>query len=274
MYPSITKRTLDKCIEWAKSHPGVKIFEAEEKLIYHCRHSILSFQSKEFEKKEDAAFDVTEGSYEGAEIAELIGLMILHTIANEEKLIPVECIGIYRDDGLIVVQMCRRDQDALRKKLIKLFKEKFELDISISIGLRVVDFLDVSFNLNNGTYRTFNKPDSTPIYVNKMSNHPPTTIRQIPKMVNKRLCKTSSSSQVFNESKQTFQNALQKAKYNHILEWRSPENNTSNRIRRRKAIWYNIPWSNTVKSKIGKEFLTLIDKWFVSNPFLKRNSIE
>ena len=50
-----------------------------------------------------------------------------------------------------------RDQDVLRKKRIKILKEKFELKEkeigTISIGLKVADFLDVSFNLNNNTYK-------------------------------------------------------------------------------------------------------------------------
>ena len=81
-------------------------------------------------------------------------------------------------------------------------------------------------------------------------------------MVNKHFVQDLIINKVFNESKQLFQSSLQKGKYNHNLEWSNPENNTSNRIRRWKAIWYNIPWPNTVKSKIGKEFLALIDKWF------------
>ena len=52
---------------------------------------------------------MAEVRYEGAKIAELIGLIILNTIVNKEKIIPAECIGIYRDDGLIVVEMCRQD---------------------------------------------------------------------------------------------------------------------------------------------------------------------
>ena len=39
--------------------------------------------------------------YDGAEIAEFVGLYILSKL---EKIIPQENIGLYRDDGLCVVQ--------------------------------------------------------------------------------------------------------------------------------------------------------------------------
>ena len=47
-------------------------------------------------------------------------------------------------------------------------------------------------NLTNETYQSHNKEGNTPIYVNKFSNHPPTTMKEIPTMI-KRQLKTSST---------------------------------------------------------------------------------
>ena len=41
------------------------------------------------------------------------------------------------------------------------------LNITIRAGLRIVNFLDVQFNLNNGTYQPYRKPDNSPVYINK-----------------------------------------------------------------------------------------------------------
>ena len=46
-------------------------------------------------------FDVTMGSAYGAETSELIGAYLLNKISH---LIPKQQIGLYRDDGLAVVQ--------------------------------------------------------------------------------------------------------------------------------------------------------------------------
>ena len=52
-------------------------------------------------KKCKANFDVTMGAYDGAGVAEFVGLYILSKL---EKIIPQENIGLYRDDWLCVVR--------------------------------------------------------------------------------------------------------------------------------------------------------------------------
>ena len=51
-------------------------------------------------KSTDSCFDVTMGSYGGAEICELVGIFILKSL--EDK-IDKQDIGLYRDDGLIIL---------------------------------------------------------------------------------------------------------------------------------------------------------------------------
>ena len=112
MYPTISADTLSKSIQWASTYAGITISKEEEELIYHSRESILFCQRKEYEKRTNPIFEVTEGSYEGAEIAELIWLMILDKIVNKKQILEGKQIGIYRDDCLIATDMCTREQDA------------------------------------------------------------------------------------------------------------------------------------------------------------------
>ena len=48
-------------------------------------------------KSGDSNFDITMGSFDGAELCELVALFILYTIAKEYEL---NTAGLYRDDGL------------------------------------------------------------------------------------------------------------------------------------------------------------------------------
>ena len=60
--------------------------------------------------------------------------------------------------------------------------------------------MDVTFNLNDGTYRPYQKPDNIIQYIYIESNHLPNIIKQIPKTRKKRLCQLSSNEEIFNES--------------------------------------------------------------------------
>ena len=53
--------------------------------------------------------------------------------------------------------------------------------------MKVVNYLDVTFNLNDGTYRPYQKTDNIIQYIHVESNHPPNIIKQIPKTIEKRL---------------------------------------------------------------------------------------
>ena len=95
-------------------------------------------------------------------------------------------IGLYRDDGLASGSQTPRQLDIIKKKLCKIFKDN-ELSITIQANLKVVNFLDLTLDLNSGLYKTFMKPNDIPVYVNVKSNHPPSILKNIPAAVNKRL---------------------------------------------------------------------------------------
>ena len=107
-------------------------------------------------KGDDNLFDVTMGSYDGAEVCELVGLYILHNLGNKYG---KENIGLYRDDGLAAFNKISGPQaERIKKDFQKILKE-LDLKIEIKTNLKVVDFLDVTFNLATEMYYPFKKPN-------------------------------------------------------------------------------------------------------------------
>ena len=85
-------------------------------------------------------FDVTVGSYDGAEVCEIVGLFMLDMLS---KLFEKNSIGLYRDDGLSIFRNYNGHQnDKVRKDLMKLFK-KYQLNLDTKCNLKIVDYLDI-----------------------------------------------------------------------------------------------------------------------------------
>ena len=86
----------------------------------------------------------------------------------------------------------------MRKNITKIFKDT-SFAIDVETNLKTVDILDVTFNLNNGTYRPYKKPNDLLSCINKSSNHPPQIINQ-PKTINENFSRNSSIEEIFNSS--------------------------------------------------------------------------
>ena len=118
------------------------------------------------------------------------------------------------------------------------------LNITIQTGLRIVNSLDVQFNLNNGTYQTCRKPDNTPVYINKKYNHPPEVLKQLPRSIAKRISHILSDGNVFRNSIPTYSEALRKSGFNDTLTYntKATDCDTSEKKKcNRKVIWFNPP---------------------------------
>ena len=74
-------------------------------------------------------------------------------------------------------------------------------------------------NLENESYRPFNKSNNTPLYVHKLSNHPPSVTKNIPAGVNKLLSSISSDEQIFEMAAPLYQQALNNNGYNYQLKF-------------------------------------------------------
>ena len=118
-YPSITEEILEKAISFAKSL--MDIDDHKIRTIKHCRKSLLFHNNVAWKKKTTTScFDVTMGSYDGAEVCELVGPFILSKLENIGK----KNTGLYRDDGLVVLRnMNAWGIDKIRKIIIKMFKD-------------------------------------------------------------------------------------------------------------------------------------------------------
>ena len=88
----------------------------------------------------------------------------------------------------------------IRKVVIKTFKD-VGFKIEIKTNLKIVDFLDVTLNLNKGTYNPYKKSNDKILYINTLSNHPLQIIKHLPTSINERLSKNSSNEEIFNKSK-------------------------------------------------------------------------
>ena len=275
-YPSITERTLDKAISFASEHTTIT---AESiRIIKHSRKSLLFHLDQSWKKKDsNSCFDVTMGSFDGAEICELIGIYMQSILA---KIISKSDMGLYRDDGLIVLNNKNGQQtDRTRKKIVKIFKDT-DFSIDITTNLVEVNFLDVTFNLLNETYRPYRKPNDELKYINVSSNHPPQIIKQLVNTINGRLSANSSSEKVFNESKSYYEDALNKSGYKTQLEYKAPPTSIkrNSKNRKRKIVWFNPPYNQSVSTNVAQTFLKLVDKHFPrSNRLYKifnRNTIK
>ena len=152
-YPSISKEVLQKAIKYASTLclNNVRISSEEINVIMHSRKSLLFDSNNIWIKKDsDLNFDVTMGSYDGAEICELVGLYILHVLGEKYR---KDKVGLYHDDGLACFGNINGSQaERIRKKFISIFKTEFKLSITNETNLKILNFLDVTSNLNTGTH--------------------------------------------------------------------------------------------------------------------------
>ena len=213
------------------------------------------------------------GSWDGAELCELIRLFLLSQISHLNLI-----VGLYRDDGLAVTDLKPRQAELMKKKLCQIFKEN-GFNITIEVNVKSVNFLDVNLNLDTGIYKPDMKPNDTPLYVHSQSNHPPGILRNIPQSVNRRLSSISANEEVFKQACPPYQEALEKSGYDFQLKF-SPidQPEQKSRRRQRKITWFNPPYSKDVQTNIGEKFLKLVDKNFPpGHPLAKlinRNTIK
>ena len=102
-----------------------------------------------------------------------------------------------------------QQRDKVRKN-IRIF-EDIGFSLEIETNLKEVDFLDVSLNLQNGTYRPYKKPNNKLLYSNSLSNHSPNVIKQIPNSIQERLSKNLFNEEIFNTAKWEYTDVLKKS---------------------------------------------------------------
>ena len=216
------------------------------------------------------------GSYDGVEVRELVGIYVLTRLTTIIK--KSDC-GLYRDDSLVILRNVNGQKiDRTRKNIIKIFKD-VGFSINIETNLKVVDFLDITFNLNYDIYKPYKKPNDSLLYINKSSNYPPQIINQLPRIISGKLSRNASNKEVFNTSKEQYEKALKRSGYSNFSF--SFQQSSASLIKRqcyRNIKWYNPPYSRSVIKNVAKKFLKLTGLHFPpSNKFHKiinRNNVK
>ena len=232
---------LHEAIQVAKEH--VPITRKDVEVIFHARKSVLYNDGEPWVKKEGGSFDVPMGAYDGAEVCELIGIYMLYLIG---KKYDSKNIGLYRDDGLAVFKNVSGPAlEKIKKQLQSLFKQK-GMQIIIECNLKVVNYLDVTFNLNDSSYRPYRKRNDETHYIHIQSDHPPSITKQLSRSIEKHLSQLSSSKDVFYETTPYYEQRLASCGYNEKLTYQQKgENNENNKNigknRKRNIMWFNPP---------------------------------
>ena len=275
-YPSISEDLLLRAIRFAKGH--VEISDEEVNIILHSRKSLLFSKDRVWAKKEgQGLFDVAMGSYDGAEVCELVGIFALSQLPEQYDR---RDIGLYRDDGLAVFRgVSGSISERIKKDITRSFHQ-LGLRITIQTNIRSVNFLDVTFNLRNGKYYPYRKPNDKPLYINRLSNHPPQILRQLTPAISRRLTDISCDAEVFREAAPLYNNALRQSGFKEEVEYAGSRkaNDPVVKARKRRITWFNPPYNKNVKTRVGHEFLKLIDNNFPAGSRLhkifNRNTIK
>ena len=270
MYPSISQDLLNKALDFASDHDNITT--DERNIIIHAKNSILIHKHLHWQKKGSTTFDVTMGSYDGAETCELVGSFLLSQLQDLNA-----NIGLYRDDGLAITNATPRETESIKKEICRIFNNN-GLRITIEANKQIINFLDVTCNLKRSTYQPFTKPDTSLQYVHRKSNHPPITIKNIPAGINKRLSSLSSDKASFDQAAPPYQKALDESGYHYTLQHEPAKTCKRKNRQRNNILWYNPPLSKNTSTNIGHKFLALVDKHFPKNHMLRkifnRNTIK
>ena len=99
-YPSITESLVSEAISFAKNYTTIS--DKDIDIIMHCRKSLLFDNETAWTKKNHSSmFDVTMGSFDGAEVCEHIGLFLLNNLSGKYG---KSNVGLYRDDRLVLLR--------------------------------------------------------------------------------------------------------------------------------------------------------------------------
>ena len=196
------------------------------------------------------------GSYDGAKVCELVGLFILHQLS---QIVGVKNIGLYRDNGLAILENASGPTlEHMKKKIIKLFHQH-GLNITAETNLVQTNFLNVTFNLKSGKYWPYRKLNNQLLYIHQHSNHLPAIKKQLPSMLADHLLSLSYNCEEFTRAILEYEKAMQRSGYSGGLQYIIPPGPHKRKFRKQNIVWFNPPFSKHVKINIRKVFLHLLE---------------
>ena len=147
-YPSISEELVIKSLKFADSYTNVP--DEDLSLIRNACKSVLCEQGNLWRKKRannnNSLFDVTQRSYMGAELCQLVGIFLLDWLKN---IFGLKRVGLYRDDGISVLPNSSGFKVKKLKKRTHKFFKSMGLRVTVESPLVTTDFLDVKLNLKD-----------------------------------------------------------------------------------------------------------------------------
>ena len=104
----------------------------------------------------------------------------------------------------------------MKKKLQRLFKE-YDLEITAESNKKILNYLDITLTLKDGTFRPYHKPDDQMQYIHTESNHPANIIKHIPTSTETCLSNLLPTEIIFKESTTHYKDNLQQSEHNKKL---------------------------------------------------------
>ena len=117
------------------------------------------------------------------------------------------------------------------------------LKIGINSNFKIINFLDVTLNLNDNSYKPFWKTNTIPTFINVSSNHPTSIIKQIPNVIDIRINRLSTSKNIFDNHKEFYNEAIHNSEYKNELKYLEAN--------RHQNIWDNKIGNNRTNNNIN-----------------------
>ena len=135
-YPSFIETIFNKAFLFAKQHHDIS--NDNTRLVRHCCKSLLFSDNEAGKKKKQKPASMWQRKVHT--VQRYAHLLVLISCVFLAKLISKKDCGLYRYGGLLILRNVNAQKHWLRHRC-RIF----------------VDFLDITFNLNNGTYRPHKK---------------------------------------------------------------------------------------------------------------------
>ena len=178
--------------------------------------SLLFHSNQPCVKRDSVTFDVTVRAYDGSEICEFVGMFMLSLLSKTFK---TNTIGLYCNDGLSAVRNISVKQ---AEKILKII------------------YFDVGLNLNDGTYLPFHKPNVETTNIDVKSDHSRQIIKKNSKINLKRLSRISSTKEIFENSKDYYDQRLRQCGYNEKLNYTKQNNIINPKSRKGSILWFKV----------------------------------
>ena len=200
------------------------------------------------------------GSYDDAKTCKLLGNFLLSQLQD----LSIK-VGLYRDDGLAITNATPGNTDNIKKEICGIFNNN-GLRITIEANKQVINFLDVTFNLNQSTYLGISHLQSPTLHYSMFTTRA-TTHR--------------SPQRTFPPASTNNCHHYHPTRHHLTKPPSIPKSTRPKRIplppklrtkqQRNNILWYNPQFSKNISTNIGHRFLALVDNHFPRDHKLRKN---